>query len=219
LFGPQFLVSSVRGRGRWDDPPEPPGSAQPSQQLLRYIVMWLFMATVIVLFLGLLVAFLFIRSWHPNWPGPGGPTFTPGLAVSTLLMLAAGGLIEAAARLYRRGASGSWPVGCLAGAAGLGVLFLLCQAHNWADYLGRDGLTLNWQVAGFVYLFTAVHALHVVGGVGPLALVARNAARGRYSRADHVGVRMCAMYWHLLDGVWLVMLAAMFAPLPAHSVG
>ncbi len=51
-----------------------------------------------------------------------------------------------------------------------------------------------------------IHALHVVGGVAALVFIFFGIARGAYDHERHFPVRFCAMYWHFLDVVWIIML-------------
>jgi len=77
-------------------------------------------------------------------------------------------------------------------------------------------LARHWGAAeGFTALFgliatlIVIHALHVIGGVVPLAVVTRHAHRGRYDHESHGPVTYVAMYWHFLDAVWVVMFAVL----------
>lgn len=56
-----------------------------------------------------------------------------------------------------------------------------------------------------VMFLILLHALHVVGGMVALGLVAYNAAKERYDHENYAGVRNCVLYWHFLDVVWIAM--------------
>ncbi|MEX0652881.1 MAG: cytochrome c oxidase subunit 3 [Phycisphaeraceae bacterium] len=58
---------------------------------------------------------------------------------------------------------------------------------------------------GLVMFLILVHALHVLGGLIPLAVVTVKAHAGRYDHEHHGPVKYLTMYWHFLDGVWIVM--------------
>jgi len=70
-------------------------------------------------------------------------------------------------------------------------------------YLYDLGFYLTANPANsYFYLLTAVHAVHLVGGVGVLTLVAVDYFReGELSRL-HCSLRLCAIYWHYLLVVW-----------------
>jgi nitric oxide reductase NorE protein len=39
----------------------------------------------------------------------------------------------------------------------------------------------------------------------------RRAREGAYTAAEHTGVVLCAMYWHALDAIWLVLYGTLAA--------
>jgi heme/copper-type cytochrome/quinol oxidase subunit 3 len=59
---------------------------------------------------------------------------------------------------------------------------------------------------GFTMFLVLVHALHVVGGVAGLFLLLFGIRRDAYDHERNFPVRFCALYWHFLDGLWIVML-------------
>ncbi|MCX6291304.1 MAG: cytochrome c oxidase subunit 3 [Bacteroidetes bacterium] len=60
------------------------------------------------------------------------------------------------------------------------------------------------NVAGsFLYVITGLHVAHVLGGMIALLVVLLRALSGKYSKSDHNGVRLCAIYWHFLGGLWV----------------
>ena len=63
-------------------------------------------------------------------------------------------------------------------------------------------------VAGMVFALAFLHALHVVGGVAALLLVVIRTWNRFYDHERNWGIRFAAQYWHFLDLVWLMMLAA-----------
>ena len=86
----------------------------------------------------------------------------------------------------------------------LGSLFLACQVWVWWDLIHSD-VTAQRDLFGFTfYMLTALHGVHVIAGLIPLAVTTVRAFRGRYSKANHDGVLMCTMYWHFLDVMWVL---------------
>ena len=53
------------------------------------------------------------------------------------------------------------------------------------------------------FLITGLHAFHVVVGMTVLVVVGVLAYRGRYSAAYNVPVENAALYWHLVDLIWI----------------
>jgi cytochrome c oxidase subunit 3 len=168
------------------------------------------LASLSMLFVASLVGFLLIRSRATVWGPPGGPGLPSGLWISTMLLLASGAALELGRarlragrqRAFRRALAATWL---------LGVAFLASQILN-AFALAARGVTARSGLYGFTfYLLTGLHALHVLGGLVPLAIVTGHAQAGRYSPEVHPGVRYCAIYWHFLDAVWLVLFVLLLA--------
>ena len=66
-------------------------------------------------------------------------------------------------------------------------------------------------VVGMVVVLAILHALHVLGGVIALFIVAVGSLRGRYDHERHWPVDFAAQYWHFLDLVWICMLISFAA--------
>ena len=68
------------------------------------------------------------------------------------------------------------------------------------------GISLDTNLFYMFYLsLTFFHLMHVLLGLGILALVWNKTRRGGYSAADHVGMETGASYWHMVDLVWIVL--------------
>jgi len=73
--------------------------------------------------------------------------------------------------------------------------------------------------ASFFYLLTAMHGLHVMGGLIAWSVTAHGAwpadrAEPALPRAAHA-IGLCARYWHFLLAVWVVLLATLAGATPA----
>ena len=94
-------------------------------------------------------------------------------------------------------------------AAGLlGLLFLIGQLLLWGQLIDAGHGLRGDPAAAFFYLITALHGLHVVGGLyfwarAMLALGGDGDAALRF--------QLTASYWHFLLLVWLVMLGLFVA--------
>jgi cytochrome c oxidase subunit 3 len=53
------------------------------------------------------------------------------------------------------------------------------------------------------YFMTGLHALHVLAGMGILLWCLWHTARGHFTAAQHTGLELGAMYWHLVDLIWI----------------
>jgi cytochrome c oxidase subunit 3 len=88
------------------------------------------------------------------------------------------------------------------------ALFFVVQSHGMYVLMLRSlgASMLGLSPYAFTFLLAFVHAMHVVGGVIALVAVVGQAWRQQYDHERHWGLVFCAMYWHFLDAVWLVML-------------
>jgi cytochrome c oxidase subunit 3 len=175
-----------------------PGAAQ--------LGMILFLASLAVLFAASMVGFLAVRLNAEAWPPPGMPRLPRGLWISTVLLLVSSGTIHSALQAAKTDRRDALQKG-LALTSLLGVGFLICQVWVWWRLVSLD-LTAQTNLYGFsFYMLTALHGLHVIGGLLPLGVTTWRARQGLYGSQEHTGVTLCAMYWHFLDVVWLVIFA------------
>ncbi len=174
------------------------------------IGMWLFLASLAMLFLSSMLGYVAIRAFAGNRPPFGRLTFPWELWLSTALVLAASLTIHLAVNNVRRerlAAFRKWMVVT----SGLAVMFCIVQTPAMIDLLNQHqalkatGLTLY----GVVFFLILLHALHVAGGIIFLGLVTFKAFHNRYDHESYIGPRHAAMYWHFLDVVWIVMFSTL----------
>ena len=141
----------------------------------------------------------------------------PILYLNTLILLASSLTLELARRWIARaptppGREGQLALGVppqgvswLSVTLALGVLFVCGQVLAWRD-LVRQGLFLATSPSSaFFYVFTAVHGVHLLGGVGGLTYALRRLTR-RPTAAARGALDAAALYWHFMDGLWLYLL-------------
>ena len=61
----------------------------------------------------------------------------------------------------------------------------------------------------FFYLFTALHGLHLLGGLWVWGRTTAKVWRGVEWRQVRLSVELCTVYWHYLLLVWLVLFAVL----------
>jgi cytochrome c oxidase subunit III len=92
----------------------------------------------------------------------------------------------------------------------LGLLFVAGQYVAWLD-LRAEGLYLATNPSSsFFYLLTAVHAIHVLGGLGGLIYVIRKLNKSVLRRNQLVAA---ARYWHFMGILWLYLLLVLWMKL------
>jgi cytochrome c oxidase subunit 3 len=94
-------------------------------------------------------------------------------------------------------------------AAGLlGMLFLFGQLQLWSQLRNAGHGLANDPAAAFFYLITALHGLHVLGG---LYFWARALVVPGGEESVALRIQLTATYWHFLLLVWLLMVALFVA--------
>ena len=92
----------------------------------------------------------------------------------------------------------------------LGAAFISSQMLAWVELVNRGIYMKGNPYAGFFYILTSIHAIHVIGGITALGYVLlrtwsassdARAKRKRDAEASAIG-----WYWHTMDGLWLVLL-------------
>jgi cytochrome c oxidase subunit 3 len=93
---------------------------------------------------------------------------------------------------------------CAAGA--LAVTFLVGQLLAWQQLRVAGYFLAANPANSFFYLITAVHGLHLMGGLVALGRTTAKVWRGAAMTQVRLSVELCAIYWHFLLLVWLVLL-------------
>jgi len=94
---------------------------------------------------------------------------------------------------------------CAGGASAL--IFLAGQLLAWRQLSLAGYFVASNPANSFFYLITAVHGLHLMGGLVALGRTIAKVWRGAEMSQVRLGVELCAIYWHFLLLVWLVLLA------------
>jgi cytochrome c oxidase subunit III len=124
---------------------------------------------------------------------------------NTAVLLLSSVALQAAQVAGRRNDIDGVIVGLCAGGASA-VTFLIGQLLAWRE-LGAAGYFLASNPANsFFYLITAVHGLHLMGGLTALGRTIAKVWHGAPVTELRLSVELCAIYWHFLLLVWLVLL-------------
>jgi len=96
-------------------------------------------------------------------------------------------------------------VGLCAGGA-TAVTFLIGQLLAWRELSIAGYFLASNPANSFFYLITAVHGLHLTGGLVALGRTTAKVLRGAAAAQIRLSVELCTIYWHFLLVVWLVLL-------------
>lgn len=164
-----------------------------------------FLAVVGALFALFLSAYL-MRMQLADWRPVPKPTI---LWVNTgVLVLSSAALVWGQDAAARRDRDGVRTALLAAGAAALA--FLIGQLVAWRQLAGSGYFLAGNPANTFFYLLTAVHGLHLLGGLVALARTILKAWRGAEIAALRLSLELCAMYWHFLLLIWFVLFSLLF---------
>ena len=173
---------------------------------------WVVLASITMTFAAFTSALIVRQGSALDWRHLTLPNI---LYVNTLVLFASSFALEMARRRLRVVAGGvkaesGDPSRWLYAALFLGLLFVVGQYVAWAQ-LRAQGLYLATNPnSSFFYVLTAVHALHVLGGIGGLLRVIRKMGNSTLRKST---LDATAYYWHFMDGLWVYLLVLLWMKL------
>lgn len=160
-----------------------------------------FLVVVTAIFSLAISAYLMRRGHSADWR----PLPEPGLLwVNTGLLLLGSIALQWAWGAAKRGNMGALRRGLMAGGV-CSIAFVGGQLLVWRQ-LNAAGYYLTENPANaFFYLLTALHALHLVGGLVAWARTLLRVWSGAAPAQVRGSIELCAVYWHYLLVVWGVL--------------
>ena len=169
--------------------------------------MMMFLLNEATLFASLIASYFYLAATNASWPpaGVAKPELRLPL-IMTGLLLASSGVLVYADRGLRAGDARRYRIGLVATIV-LGALFLVLQTREY-DVKLRVLTPSQSSYGSMFYTITGLHGAHVCFG---LLFLAWAIARAKHGRADaSAGLRNASLYWHFVDGVWLVVLTSLY---------
>lgn len=166
--------------------------------------LWVFLGVATSLFALFISAYamrIHFLDWSPL-PQPRLLTVNSGFLV--MASIAMEWAVYAARRDDRAGVRN----GLVAGAA-FTLAFIGGQLYVWNQLYDAGYFLTTSAATGFFYLLTAVHGLHLIGGLVAWVRSATRVWRNAPTNQLRLGVELCATYWHFLLVVWLVLFAVL----------
>jgi len=171
---------------------------QPIAMHPKKFALWLFMVTVVMVFAGLTSAYI-VRQSEGNWLEydlPGIFWVTSGIAVLSSLTL------QWAYYSARKDNFVNIKIGMTLTVL-LGIGFLVGQWYSWVAMVDREVFFVGNPSGSFLYVFTGLHAAHLISGVIFLIIVLISTFRLKVHSRDMTAMEMATTYWHFLGGLWL----------------
>lgn len=150
---------------------------------------------------------LFISAYSMRMQiGDWTPLPTPRLLwINTGVLVLSSGALQWASRSARRGRLDGVRNGLIGGGI-FAFAFLAGQLLAWRQLIAAGFFLTSNPANAFFYLLTAVHGLHLLGGLAALGKTIDRVWSGDEITQVRLSVELCAIYWHFLLGVWLLLL-------------
>lgn len=189
--------------------------------------MWVFLVTEIMFFGGLFMAYLLYRYKYPGGFVAGSNHLDVTLGGINTVVLICSSLTMALAVYFAQTGGRRKQIVYLVLTMILGAAFLVIKGFEYAEKF-RDHLfpntgfrwetalphgTTTQQVQMFYWIYfamTGLHALHMIIGLGLMAVLVYQARRGRFTPEYHAPVELTGLYWHFVDIVWIFLFPLLY---------
>ena len=154
------------------------------------------------------VAYLFYAGKSLTGPTPREVLETP--IFYTICLLSSSLTIHFASKLLERGRRAGFLVLWFLTII-LGCLFLYGTGQEWHRLIYDLGLTISTNVFGTTYYsLVGLHAFHVTAGLILLTIVLFFGLADRVGPEQSARVGVLSLYWHFVDGVWVVVFTVVY---------
>ncbi len=189
--------------------------------------MWVFLVTEIMFFGGLFAAYAIYRSLYLAGFEAGSRLLDIKLGAINTAVLIASSLTMALAVHAAQTSSRNALIVFLILTMILGGVFLGIKTaeyhHKWETQLvpglrfsPTEGISARTSLPQvelffcFYFFMTALHATHMVVGIGILAVLVLQARRGKFSANYFAPVEVSGLYWHFVDIVWIFLFPLLY---------
>ena len=185
--------------------PPPPSSTRD----IGYWGMACVCATEAAFFAYLITSYFYLAMRSPSWPpfGVEKPQLKLPL-IMTAVLLSSSVALWWGEQGIKHGRQAQLRIGSII-AAVLGGTFLLIQWREYHEKL-RHFLPQSHAYASTFFTTTGFHGAHVAVGLLMMLWMLLRAFLGHFDTEKHLGVKVTSLYWHFVDGVWLVIVACLY---------
>jgi cytochrome c oxidase subunit III len=191
--------------------------------------MWIFLATELMVFGALFTGYAVYRSAYPAEFAAGSGALNLWFGGINTVVLLTSSLTMALAVHETRLGRPKLAATCLFLTALFGTAFLVIKGFEYhGDY--RDNLVpglafhdVDWLQREprlnpakvklfllFYYIMTGLHAVHLIIGIGLIAVMGVLAWHGRFTAEYYGPVEVGGLYWHFVDVVWIFLLPLLY---------
>lgn len=171
---------------------------------------WLFLASEIMLFGALFSSYILLRTGAAHWPTGASILNVPLATLNTFILVFSSIAVVFAWAATKEGNFGSYKkwmgISLLCG-----LLFLAIKSYEYSMKFHHHLYPSNNTFLALYFLMTALHALHIIGGLivngylwGPGSKMFKTDLRHFSHRVEVAGI-----YWHFVDLLWIILLFPM----------
>ena len=169
------------------------------------LAVWWVVVSEIVIFGGLLAAYIMHRLAHDAWAAEAAHTNTWIGAFNTFVLLTSSLTAVLGHQAAERG-DGPKAARFLWMTVGGAATFVTVKAIEWTIEITAGYTLTSSTFWSFYYTAAGLHALHVIAGAIIMIFVARDAAQNReLHRVELIGI-----YWHFVDIVWIFLFPLLY---------
>jgi heme/copper-type cytochrome/quinol oxidase subunit 3 len=183
-------------------------NAAQGSQLNRKFGFWIFLSSELLIFCGLIGAFLVTRHYAASWPGHEQLSLWL-VSVNTFLLLTSSLTVVLGIEQIRQNNAPRMRLFILASAL-MGVLFLAGQGVEYQHLIAVEGFGFGDSFGTAFFVLTGLHGLHVLFGVVWAVAVALRSRVGAYTAKNYTTVEMFGLYWHFVDLVWILIFTIVY---------
>jgi len=175
--------------------------------------MWLFLFTELLLFGGLFLLYGAYLARYPHEFAAAGREMHLGFGALNTVILITSSLMAAMAVTAIQRDERHRTIGLLGGTVLCAAVFLFNKYLEWSTEIGRGIYPDSPRLAAgppgesvfysLYYLTAGLHGLHVLVGGTLLTVVAVRVKRGSLNAGNFVLLENGALYWHLVDLIWI----------------
>ncbi|HAO92296.1 MAG: cytochrome C oxidase subunit III [Deltaproteobacteria bacterium GWB2_55_19] len=175
--------------------------------------MWLFLLTELGLFFGPLLLYVMHAIRHPEAFHAAAMGLDKNIGLINTLILLTSSLTAALSVASIRRGKGELTLIFIFVTVALGGIFLVNKYFEWMGkiahgiYPGGEAFAAlppgEAVFYGLYFFATGLHGLHVIAGMLALAIAAAFTATGTVNKRDFVKLENAALYWHLVDVIWI----------------
>jgi heme/copper-type cytochrome/quinol oxidase subunit 3 len=188
------------------------------------IAIWLFLASEVMFFTGLIGAYIVLRGGQgfDNWPDPTKSLNVPLTALNTFLLICSSVTLVWGLQGYQADKQKQGNLGLLLTTI-FGAIFVGVQVYEYVHLIEagvapwKVGDGQGWLFCSCFYSMTSFHGLHVFAGVIYLSCMWIGAARGKYGSKNSTPIEIVGLYWHFVDLVWILLFTFVYLIAPGEG--